>query len=97
METKYNPVSARYFIDSGFAARMNISGIFKWAKSFWTGAIGHSGRSGKVPFTSVHDPAIANGGITYVVGHYLGKLFFDNVSGLFFLTRKLRLVHFWRN
>ena len=33
----------------------------------------------KVPFASVHDLAIANGGITYVVGHYSGKLFYDNV------------------
>ena len=78
--TKYNPVGVRQFVDSGFVARVNTNGTFKWAKSFRAGASGHSGRSGKVPFASVHDLAIANGGITYVVGHYSGKLFYDNVS-----------------
>lgn len=66
-------------IQNGFVARLNANGTFNWAKRFWAEPSG-KGYTRNEPFVSIQDISIANGGYTYAIGRFSGKLYYDYIG-----------------
>lgn len=66
-------------VQNGFVARLNANGTFNWAKRFWAEPSG-KGYTRNEPFVSIQDIAVANGGYTFAIGRFSGKLYYDYIG-----------------